>query len=431
MKYFCVVIFIFGLGFNSMGQSNQQQIQSMVNQASEMQKTPPEATKKEDMECTDEGDYLSNCTCTKNKALKECISPSGQGFKRAAQFILTLPSVATPFMTGGDSGQMADMCKLSALSGTVANLLNGTQGTNCERAISVCTESCVTKARKYINKLRENEMNAAGESAALVQKAESNYRARVEEVEQINADCNGKAQTQMQMAQQQMQAGLAPMSGMTSCAAGLDEDGSGSSGEIVDCTLARFASYAQCSTVSKANSAGNGVTYDPGVGIAADTDSEMDLPGAEDREDYWNALKNKTSGSGNGSGRSGMGALGSGGGSGGFGALGKGGSGAARKTGSSLLSGGSDSGGAGGGGWGNGGNEGFDKKYAKLGAKGKGLNMLTKKKIGGRQLASDLASSTEDIWTRVYLRTNTNCTKQLLECSANKSLNPYGLQKSR
>jgi hypothetical protein len=359
-----------------------------------------------------------NCRLTRDNAVKECLNPTGQGFKQAAQLLTTLPAIATAFMGGGDPGKMAEMCKLTTIMGAIGGMLNGGQDTTCQQASAACQSSCGKGYDFY--RQQESQAVAARDSAGARQ-----AQMKQEDMKTIDDDCQKQVQAQMQLAQQQQQANQQPMAGAEACQAALD---SNPEDEIVDCTQPKFANAAECTTIGK--TAGNGITFEKGPGISAN-ESDADLPALEDREDYWNSLKNKTSG-GTPSGNSGTGALGGSGSNGGFGNAAQKAGGSGKKSGSSLMSGGSESSGGGGGGWGNMSGDDFDKKYSKLSDKKKGLGMLTKKKIGGRNIAAaEFGSSSDDIWTRVYLRTNTRCTKQLTECTANKSLNPYGVNKAR
>ena len=69
--------------------------------------------------------------------------------------------------------------------------------------------------------------------------------------------------------------------------------------------------------------------------------------------------------------------------------------------------------------------DGSDKLTELAKKKGK-IGLLTpKKKIAGNG-SSQFGLASRDIWTSVYVRTNARCAKQLKECSANRSRDPYG-----
>lgn len=379
--------------------------------ATAAQQNPPVPREGSEMAVRDR-DPVGNCSGTKTRAVNECMTPTGSGFEQAGQLLTTLPAIATAFMGGEDPGKMAEMCQLTQIMGAVSGLLNGGQNTTCQNASSICQEVC-GESRDQLRQL------AAAQPTQI-----DVIRLQLEQVNEDEEDCVAKATEQMQLAQQQQQANQQPMAGAEACQNALNSDDEFEE-ELVDCSLAQYANSAQCTTLGKTD--GNGIPFEPGQTISQD-DSATDFPGVEDREDFWNDLKNKTSGNagGRGAGAGGAGPMGGGPG-GGSGANNRAG-GAARKSGSTMLSGGNESSGGGGSGFNLGGDDDFNKKFAKLDAKKKKLNMLTKKKIGGRGIASsEFGLASDDIWTRVYLRTNTRCTKQLTECTANKSLNPYGV----
>lgn len=380
-------------------------------------KSPPQPKGAENM-IVDAGDPLESCRQTTNKAVQECVKPSGIGFKEAAGILVMLPGVAAGFMTGGDPGKIAQMCKVTAAAGMLGGLLNGGQDKTCQNASAACQSKCGEAFNVY--RQQEGTALSAGDAAGA-----DVARYKQQEIQRFDKDCQDKVAAQMQLAKQQQMANQAPIAGAEACNQALNSDEDGLDDEIVDCSLAQYANYSECATIGKTDD-GSGIPFEPGLNLTND-DEAIDLPEGEDREDFWNALKNKTAGAGGRSGGgAGAGAMGGGPG-GGNGSGGNRAGGPMRKSGSSMVTGGNESSG-GGAGWGKGDDGDFDKKFAKLGAKTNGLNMLKKKKIGGRNVASsEFGVASDDIWTRVYLRTNTRCTKQLAECAANKSLNPYGV----
>ncbi len=406
-----VLLLVLVFGFSDV--SAQDSVAAVTSNLEGAVAKPIETTPKQKMIKSD-GSPLENCSGTAQQAVRECLSPSSGGMKKAAQMLTTIPSIATAFMAGGDAGKMANMCKMTALAGMLGGLLNGGQNRTCQDAAGACEESCGQS--KQILTDEANEAASSGDQATYNFK-----RQQISQVDQTKDECINKVEQQMQLAQQQQQANQEPMGGAEACQAALDPE---PEDEIVDCGLDQFKGYPECSTVSKLDPIDS--TFEPGIALGSDP-AEIDLPEADDREEYWNSLKNKAGGgAGGGSGMgAGAGALG-GGSNGGSGSKSDGQSGGGRrKSGSAMVSGGTATSGSNSG-W-NTGDSDFNKKFAKLKAKKKGLKMLTKKKLGGRGLAgSEFAMASEDIWTRVYLRTNTRCTKQLTDCNANKSKNPYG-----
>lgn len=377
---------------------------------------PPKATPAEELikKISNITDPYQRCEAIKDVALGECASPSSSTFKTAANLLLTVPSIATSFLSGGDNaGRMAEMCQMTALAGVVGGLLNGTQGSGCDNAMNSCNSVCSASIKSYND--QATQLRSAGQNA----QAEE-YMRMVDRIKTTEQECINKATAQKQLAQQQQQANAQPIAGMQACSEALAGEEESS---LVDCSQDYYRNDPSCATVGKVGDNGLGSTYEPGVAIDTTAD-DVDMPTPENREDFWNNLKNKTSGNqGSGGGRAGAGA-GMSGGPGGQGGN-KAGAGGARRSSNASFSGGSESSGGGAGGWGN--SSGLSGRLAKLAEKKKGLNMLTQKKLAGRGLAAaELGVASDDIWTRVYLRTNTRCAKQLVECAANKSQNPYG-----
>lgn len=358
-----------------------------------------------------QGDPVEQCLGTAKKATQECSSPTSDTFKQGAQLLTTIPAIATTFLAGGDADEMSDMCRLTALSGLLSGFLNSGQAKTCQTASQACNESCNAATKRLSEAFKETN---DGLEMRKIEKA-------IADVKETKEKCIQSVEQQVQQAQQQQLANALPIAGAEACVAGIDDS---PSEEIVDCNLTRFQFYPECSPVSKLDTIAT--NFEPGVSLNNDP-PEIDIPDVDDREDYWNNLRNQGANAG-GLGGGGAGALGgSAGGGSGSSANDRSGGGGRRKSGSTILSGGTESSGSNSG-W-NTGDSDFDKKYAKLKAKNKNLKMLTPKKLGGRGLASnEFALASDDIWTRVYLRTNTRCTKQLTDCNANRSQNPYGIK---
>ncbi len=424
LKNSCLLLIIFCLSMNA--HADPVDAAAAITQAEAVKQNPPKPRSAEAMMKRD-GSPEQNCSRTSSVAVQECLQPTGQGFKQVAMMLTTLPSIATAFMAGGDPEKMARMCKLSQAMLIAGGLLNGGQDKTCQNA----TVACQTVCGESVEQLKEIYEQAPDDLAL------KKIQMQIDGIRETEEKCLTKVTEQMQLAQQQQQANQSPIAGAENCEQVLNEDPDGEDSNV-DCSLAEYANTTQCTTIAETlDKTGDGgvIPFESGATISKD-DSLDDLPEAQDdREDFWNDLKNKAAnGGGNGS-RGGAGAGAFGGGSGGGSGNGSGnraGGGAARKAGSTMVSGGNESS-SGAGGWGKGSDDDFNKKFAKLDAKKKGLNMLTKKKIGGRGIASsEFGLASDDIWTRVYLRTNTRCTKQLAECAANKSQNPYGVvNKSR
>ncbi len=355
-------------------------------------------------------DPKTNCERTGQNAVNECQNPSGQGFKQALSLAAAVPALAAGFMSGGDPGKMAQMCQMGVLATTLSSLLNSTMGKGCENGSAACQTVCSESLNTVGRQIQTATSSLEVEKLKLLQQS----------IKETGDKCVADVTAVQQAASSQQGANQQPGGDMASCNAMLDEDGAS---ELVDCTLPEFANAPECTTLAKND--GLPIGFETGSnGLPVDESGGLDVPLGEDREDFWNALKNKTSGGGS-----------AGGGGAGLGGFGGGGSpsspagsaaAAARKAGNNMVTGGDSSGGGGGSGFG-GGDDDFDRKFSGLDKKKKDLNMLTQKKIGGRNIAgAEFGLSSDDIWTRVYLRTNTRCTKQLAECAANKSSNPYG-----
>lgn len=410
MKIKLMFLSLFVIGSVSNAQAQAPNITQTQAQVDNLLKNPPQPKDKNAL-------VKENCTKTVDAAVTECMAPTGIGFKEIAGMLTTIPAISTAFMSGEDSGKLAQMCQLSSAMGLLGSMLNGGQDKTCQNAMSACEEAC-EKEKKGFENQRKNLNPSDPNYANFFNK----YTSEMKAIDDLNGQCIKKIQAQMQLAQQQQAANQQPTAAMQNCAQALNGD---EDPEFVDCTLNPGA--AECTPVSKLDDVGSGSTYEPGIAISPTAD-EIDLPSPEDREEYWNNLKNKASGNQANGGRPGAGAGMSGGGPGNA-ASNKAAGGAGRRTNGASFSAGSESGGGGAGGWANSKDGGLNNRLSKLGDKKK-LNMLTQKKVAGRGLAAaEFGVASDDIWTRVYLRTNTRCTKQLVECSANRSQNPYGALK--
>lgn len=361
------------------------------------------------------GEPLQSCKETSKKSIKECLQPSGVGFKEIMGIVSGICGAIASFSMGSGDGseesqqQAQKSCMLAGMCQQLGSGLNGGQNDTCVNAAKACESVCSESQKKLLEEAAKLQTS----NPALAQQKKDYAALAAKEGE----DCLKKAQEVAQAAQQQQQANQQPQGGMEQCQqaldSGLDED------EEVNCALPQFASHAACTTLTKTDSDGIPPFERNDILPTVGNNSEEDLPFVEAPTDF-----GKTAGANGGGAGSpgGFGMMGGGNGSG-DGAQGKT-DGSGRRGGASaaMLGGGGSSGG--GSPWPMGKDE--DGKGRGFGKKGDS-KLLTKRKLAGHKLGEgEFAASTDDIWARVYTRTNTNCTKQLLSCAANKSLNPYG-----
>lgn len=389
-----------------------------------------EGTPQEQMEA-------ETCERTKAKSVAECKKPTNNGWQAGAQALAGLTGAFAGFSMGdsaaGDSSsqqQTQQLCMLADLMSKLANSLNGGQNDTCNNAAAACEKVCNEEMDHYKSERDQFKQKEASAYSANQPGPAASFRAQAELAEEKRAEaekngnqCIEEAGRVAQMAQQQQQTNQQPQQGMQNCQAALNQDGLEEE-QPVNCSLPEFQSHPSCTgagdTYGKLNPDGR-TPFNP---IGDKGSSFDDLPLDEKRSGASGGSPYAGSAGGGMSG--GLGMMGSGGGSG-DGALGKTGEGAAApKGGIGSLYGGNES--SGGGGWGNLAGDDKNSGLSRFKDKKNKLKVPKKRKLAGHKLGagSEFGLSTDDIWTRVYLRTNTRCTKQLVQCAANRSKNPYG-----
>lgn len=366
------------------------------------------------------------CEAQKLKSIAECNQPSNGGWQAAAQIFAGVAGAAAGFMAmdsgasddPSKAGQASQMCALAEVLNKLSSALNGGQNDTCMNAAQACEEVCNKEIKKHNEK--SNEYLSMQPPQMGLAQAEKN---RADQAKENKESCLKEVEKQAQKAQQQQQANQSPGQGMSQCQQALNGDKEGE--EPVDCSKDKFKGHPSCTGMS--TNPGNmiGSERDPFT-VGSRDDQDFDLPLDENAGSGYKA-------NGDGSG----GSNGAGGGLGFFGGSGSGGGGESQKTGGAAgagrggvgsLYGGSEGGGSGGA-WGSMAGDGKDGngRLSKLANKKSDVKVPTQRKLAGHKLGSgEFGLSTDDIWTRVYLRTNTRCTKQLIECAANRSTNPYG-----
>ncbi len=379
-----------------------------------LESAQPRATTAEEME-------QATCEEQKPKSIKECNQPSNGGWQQAAQMFAGVAGAAAGFMAmdsasdESKSGQASQMCALAEMLNKLSSALNGGQNDTCQNAANVCEKVCNKEIKEH-QKKREEYLKMQPPQTGLAQIEKD----KEEKAKENKKECIDEVTKQAQKAQQQQQANQSPGQGMSQCQQALNGDQE--SEEPVDCSKDKFKGHPSCAGMS--NNPGNMIAgnRDP-FNMSGRDDGDFDLP-LDENSSAFNG--NGSDGSGSGGGSGGMGFMGgSGSGSGGGESQKTGG--AAGRSGVGSLYGGSEGGGAGGA-WGSMAGDGKDGKgLSRLANKKSGVKVPTQRKLAGHKLgAGEFGLSTDDIWTRVYLRTNTRCTKQLISCAANKSTDPYG-----
>lgn len=365
------------------------------------------------------------CKEQKEKSIRECNSPSNSGWQQATQIFAGVAGAAAGFMamdssaSGDDAkaGQTAQLCALTEMLSKLASAIGGGQSDTCMTAGNLCERVCNKEIKEHEQKKKDYEIakDLAG----------ANYeRGEIETLTKVKDECLEKVKEQAQKAQQQQQANQNPAQGASQCQQALN--GEKTSEEPVDCSKDKFKGHPSCSGIASNPGSMIGNSDRDPFGAVNGEDSDFDLPLDENQQ---LSKLDPNSGSGGGGSGGGMGFFGGGSGSGGGDSQKTGGAAGPGRGGGGSLYGGSDGGGGGGGAWGSMAGDGKDGKggLSRLANKKTDVKVPTQRKLAGHKLGSgEFGLSTDDIWTRIYLRTNTRCTKQLISCSANRSTNPYG-----
>ena len=399
--------------------SGQDPVRALVD---EIENNPePLSVSQEELRVND-NDLVQSCIATVRKSIKNCREPQGNMWKKGLSIMSSGFTAAEGFLKmGGASSSLSKVCEAAKYLGILNSLFNGGRSDTCDNAKSVCEEMCNETALNFLEHERSELMKESPSQEIFTRISEIDRQ--IERVERYYGECirvaddeSGKSQLQAQVNTNILQ------KSMQSCEDMLKTDESDDE-ESVDCLdVARYGSHPLCTDITE----GGGDVHSESEPVNdgnVDDDFTPDFP--EDR----GLANNKTrSGGPSKTPSSGGGALGTGGSSSNGGGLSKTGGSGQRSRGKVGLLFGKSTGGEGGSGFSHDG-DGSDKNSLTELAKKKGkIGLLTpKKKIAGNGLiSSQFGLASRDIWTSVYIRTNARCAKQLKECSANRSRDPYG-----
>lgn len=383
----------------------------------------------------DAGDPVKSCEATRNKAITECSTPTNDGFKAAAGALAGITGAFAGFSAGDMSAsddpekvaaqqkQTQNMCMLTQLLSKLADALNGGQGDTCVQAQQACDQKCNEGEDTLKKEIEQLMAQRTPQNSAQIDSEIKIRENKIEKIQKTNNKCAEEARQIAQQAQQQQQASQQPQQGMDQCQQALNA-GQKTTEEPVNCSEDKFKTHPSCLGLNPGGGPNIGdFARDPfdvsGQGGASEFDMPLD-------ESTFGKTSPSGAGGGRGGGSGGPGFFAGGSGNNNNGPASKTGEGTAGGRGIGSLYGGNESGG-GGGGWGNMNGDKAGSGLSRLAKKKTDLKVPTKRKLGGHKLgAGEFGLSTDDIWTRVYLRTNTRCTKQLVQCAANRSADPYG-----
>ena len=384
----------------------------------------------------DDPTKIKICQATVEKSKQACEVPRGAVFKEglsimSAGFGLTSGLLAR----GGASSQLSTVCNVAQGLEKVNSLTNKVRAGTCQNARIACANICMgntmeslkgrlkkldrtCKAKKIMNANKPKEL------ANIFLGCEEDkdiLRANMDFANTLNEECAQFAAQKIQESQQQVQANQKTLAqSMKACKNAFASEDSGHDEDFVDCLdVVNFGNHPSCSRLSGKTSPGSLLKGEPP--LQKTIDPTPDFPNDP------RALS-KTGGLGN-PGNPGMGSGGLlGGGMDQNSSSGKGSSQNKRRGSkkhsvlfgkplgnqgnSSQFSHGDD-------------DEGGIGSLGRLASQKGKIGMLTKRKLAASD-PNQFGPASDDIWTRIYLRTNIRCAKQLKECSANRSRNPYG-----